>query len=44
MDSMGSEQNPEPEGQVIRALWLRLGRVWGWQKSEKAKTQSKTNA
>ena len=26
---------------MIRALWLRLGRVWGWQSAEKPKPKAK---
>ena len=25
---------------MIRALWLRLGRIWGWQKSQKARPRA----
>jgi hypothetical protein len=41
MDSMGSEQDFEPGCQMMRALWLRLGRVWGWQRAEKPKPKAK---
>jgi hypothetical protein len=26
---------------VIRALWLRLGRVWGWQRADKPRPRAK---
>lgn len=26
---------------MIRALWLRLGRVWGWQQAEEPKPKAK---
>ena len=26
---------------MIRALWLRLGRVWGWQRADKPRPRAK---
>ncbi len=26
---------------MMRALWLRLGRVWGWQRAEKPKPKAR---
>jgi hypothetical protein len=41
MDSVGGEQDSEPGCQMIRALWLRLGRVWGWQQAGNPRTRAK---
>jgi len=26
---------------MIRAIWLRLGRVWGWERAEKPRAKAK---